>query len=425
MISQKFWGTKISGVSLPLYVAMMVVLAATIALNKLPLNMLGLTLMLVLFGHLFFYIGNRLPIVKSYLGGGSVFTIFASAALATSGIISSPIVNATKTFMNDNGLLDFYIAALIVGSILGMNRNLLLKAAVRFIPVSLAAMIIGFFSVGLVGMILGVGFGHAVMFISMPMMAGGIGAGAVPLSHIYAQGLGVSSGTMFSEIIPAITLGNVLAVIGAALIAKVGANTKYDGHGVLLPISEDEKTKPLRTLDTTQIGVGMMIAFTFFLLGTILNYFVPKVHTYAFIIILVIIFKAFNWVPKQLEESVVMFNKVIMGNLTHAVLAGIGLALINLHVLAQSLTWKFVILTLTSVVVMGIASAFIGKLFGLYPVESAIAAGMSDNSMGGTGNVAVLSASNRMEMIAFAQMGNRMGGALVLIFGGILIHYLH
>jgi len=45
--------------------------------------------------------------------------------------------------------------------------------------------------------------------------------------------------------------------------------------------------------------------------------------------------------------------------------------------------------------------------------------------MGNTGNVAVLSASNRMEMIAFAQMGNRMGGALVLIFGGILIHYLH
>ncbi|MCT4380673.1 2-hydroxycarboxylate transporter family protein, partial [Leuconostoc pseudomesenteroides] len=67
----------------------------------------------------------------------------------------------------------------------------------------------------------------------------------------------------------------------------------------------------------------------------------------------------------------------------------------------------------------------IGKLFGLYPVESAIAAGMADNSMGGTGNVAVLSASNRMDMIAFAQMGNRMGGAIVLILGGVLIHFLH
>ncbi|WP_220738909.1 2-hydroxycarboxylate transporter family protein [Leuconostoc miyukkimchii] len=416
---------KISGVSLPLYILMIVILAITIALNKLPLNMLGLTLLLVLLGHLFYYIGNILPIFKSYLGGGSVFTIFASAALASTGVIPSNIVGATKTFLNEQGLLDFYIAALIVGAILGMNRNLLLKAAVRFIPVSLASMVIGFFSVGLVGMALGLGFGHSVMFVSMPMMAGGIGAGAVPLSHIYSQGLGVSSGTMFSQLIPAVTLGNVMAVIGAALIAKIGANTKYDGHGVLLPITENEKTQPIKNLDATRIGIGMMIAFSFFLVGTILNSFIPKVHTYAFIIILVILVKGFNLIPKHLEESVVMFNQVIMNNLTHAVLAGIGLALIDLGVLQQSLTWKFVVLTLTSVLVMGISSALIGKLFGLYPVESAIAAGMCDNSMGGTGNVAVLSASNRMSMIAFAQMGNRMGGAIVLVLGGILIHYLH
>lgn len=424
-MTQKLWATKISGVSLPLYLVMMCILAVTIACNKLPLNMLGLTLMLVLLGHLFYYIGNILPIFKSYLGGGSVFTIFAAAALAATGLIPAHVVVATKTFLNDNGLLDFYIAALIVGSILGMNRNLLLKAAVRFIPVSLAAMVIGFFAVGLMGIVLGVGFGHAVMFISMPMMAGGIGAGAVPLSHIYAQGLNTSAGAMFSQIIPAVTLGNVMAVIGAALIAKVGADTKYDGHGVLIPITADEKSKPVTNLDATRIGIGMMIAFSFFLVGTILNDLMPKIHTYAFIIILVIIFKAFNWVPQSLEDSVVMFNQVVMGNLTHAVLAGIGLALIDLHVLAQSLTWKFALLTLTSVVVMGIASALIGKLFGLYPVEAAIAAGMSDNSMGGTGNVAVLSAANRMEMIAFAQMGNRMGGAIVLILGGILIRFLH
>ena len=124
------------------------------------------------------------------------------------------------------------------------------------------------------------------------------------------------------------------------------------------------------------------------------------------------------------DGDVIVFNQVIMGNLTHAVLAGIGLALIDLNVLAHSLTWQFVLLVLTSVVVMGLASALIGQLFGLYPVEAAIAAGMADNSMGGTGNVAVLSAANRMEMIAFAQMGNRMGGAIVLIIGGILIRFL-
>ncbi|WP_252528784.1 2-hydroxycarboxylate transporter family protein, partial [Streptococcus infantarius] len=54
-----------------------------------------------------------------------------------------------------------------------------------------------------------------------------------------------------------------------------------------------------------------------------------------------------------------------------------------------------------------------------------IGAGMINNSMGGTGNIAVLSAADRMEMIAFAQMANRLGGAIVLILGGILIQFLH
>ncbi|MGC4441530.1 2-hydroxycarboxylate transporter family protein, partial [Streptococcus suis] len=75
------------------------------------------------------------------------------------------------TFMNGWGFLDFYIAALICGSILGMNRNLLVKASARFIPVALISMVIGFFCVGFVGMLLGQGFGHSVMYISFAQMA--------------------------------------------------------------------------------------------------------------------------------------------------------------------------------------------------------------------------------------------------------------
>lgn len=65
-------------------------------------------------------------------------------------------------------------------------------------------------------------------------------------------------------------------------------------------------------------------------------------------------------------------------------------------------------------------AGLLGKLFGLYTVESVIAAGMCNNSMGGTGNVSVLSASNRMNLIAFAQMGNRLGGATILIVSGLI-----
>ena len=417
---------KISGVSLPLYAFIVFVLAVTIAMGKLPLNMLGLTLLLVVMGHVLYFIGEKLPIMNSYLGGGAVFTLLGATLLATFHIIPKDIIVATKGFLGDSfGFLDFYIAALICGAILGMNRKLLVKASARFIPVSLVTMVIGAFSVGLVGMLLGQGFGHSILYVSFPQMVGGMGAGILPLSKIYASNLHGDQAAIFSQLAPATTLGNILAIIGAVLISKVFVNSKSNGHGVLIPVNKDELKKEKLNLNPTDIGVGMMFAFTIFLLGVICNAFVPKIHSYAFMIIIVFILKALDVVPKTLENCVVMFNQVIMSNLTHAVLAGIGLSLIDLATLAKAMNVQFIILSLTSVVAMGLAAAIIGEFVGLFPVETAIGAGMINNSMGGTGNIAVLSASDRMEMIAFAQMANRLSGAIILILGGLLASMLN
>ena len=417
---------KISGVSLPLYAFIVFVLAVTIAMGKLPFNMLGLTLLLVVMGHVLYFIGEKLPIMNSYLGGGSVFTLLGATLLATFHIIPKDIIVATKGFLGDSfGFLDFYIAALICGAILGMNRKILVKASARFIPVSLVTMVIGAFSVGLVGMLLGQGFGHSILYVSFPQMVGGMGAGILPLSKIYASNLHGDQATIFSQLAPATTLGNILAIIGAVLISKVFVNSKSNGHGVLIPVNKDELKKEKLNLNPTDIGVGMMFAFTIFLLGVICNAFVPKIHSYAFMIIIVFILKALDVVPKTLENCVVMFNQVIMSNLTHAVLAGIGLSLIDLATLAKAMNVQFIILSLTSVVAMGLAAAIIGEFVGLFPVETAIGAGMINNSMGGTGNIAVLSASDRMEMIAFAQMANRLSGAIILILGGLLASMLN
>lgn len=417
----------ISGISLPLYLFFMVVIFSAIALDKLPLNMVGITILLVALGHLLYFIGEKLPIMNSYLGGGSVFTLLGATLLASFHLVPTKVIDAVGDFMGGGfGFLDFYIAALICGSILGMNRNLLVKASTKFIPVALITMVVGFFSVGLVGMLLGNGFADSVMYVSLPMMSGGMGAGITPLSQIYADGLANGNqAAIFSQLAPAVTFGNILAIIGALFIAKAFAKTKYNGHGTLINATKEELEKPKITLDAQQIGVGMLFSFSLLVVGAILSDFFPKIHEYAFMIVIVFILKALNIVPKKLEDSVVMFNNVVMTNLTHAVLAGIGLALIDLSTLASAFTWQFVVLCLTSVVSMGAASWFFGMVLGMYPVETAIGAGMINNSMGGTGNIAVLSASDRMEMIAFAQMANRLCGAIVLILGGILIRFFY
>ncbi|MBS9334559.1 2-hydroxycarboxylate transporter family protein [Fructobacillus sp. M1-13] len=422
-IEEKVQVTHIGGVA---FVLMLLLLVAVLGLNAMPKNMGGALFALVILGGVFFFVGNNTPILKSYLGGGSALAVVAGSAFTAMGLVPHTAVANIKTFISDNNFLEFYIVALICSAILKMDRDLLLKSAVRFLPVAFGAMIIAFIVTSLVGMSLGYDFKHAALYISFPMMAGGIGAGIVPLSASYAGALHQSAGDILNQLFPAVVIANLLAIIGSSLLVKFTTKSKMNGQGELLKATggmEVKKTE-MPAINNRQLMNGMMVALSFYMMGNVLYHFVPKINAFAFMILLVILAKGFNLVPKFYEESAAMFGNMITYATTPALLAGIGLALVDMNKLLQTVTWQLVLCSFVSVITIGIAGGFLGKLFGLYPVESAIAGGMINNSMGGTGNVAVLSASNRMGLIAFAQMGNRIGGAIILILGGLLITIL-
>ena len=69
-------------------------------------------------------------------------------------------------------------------------------------------------------------------------------------------------------------------------------------------------------------------------------------------------------------------------------------------------------------------AALVSKWVGFYPVEAGITAGLCMANMGGTGDVAVLSAADRMELMPFAQISSRLGGAIILIIGSLLLSTL-
>ncbi len=424
---------KIMGLSLPVYLALAIIVLFAAETEILPTNMVGALAVMIVLGSVFNMMGSKIPIVRSYLGGGAVFCIFASSALASFGFLPTSVVENCKDFMNSVGFLDFYISALITGSILGMNRELLKKAAIRFLPVSFLSMACAMVMGGVAGMVTGRGFNDSILYIAMPMMSGGMGAGVTPLSQIYSNATGLDQAGIISQMIPASAIGNVLAIMSAALIAKIG--TKFpalNGNGKLMDVPEDNEGKNAKNskaatgsnMDLSIMGTGLLFSCGFFTVGTLISHVFPNIHAYAFMIIIVVIFKLLGVIPAKYEYMAVQWGQFVMKNFTNALLAGIGVALLDMKVLGASLTPQFMIICISIIVTVAIVSSVLGKLFGFYPVEASITAGLCTNSMGGTGNIAVLSAADRMELIPFAQMATRLGGAMVLISASFLIRLL-
>ena len=55
----------------------------------------------------------------------------------------------------------------------------------------------------------------------------------------------------------------------------------------------------------------------------------------------------------------------------------------------------------------------VGRLMKMYPIDTAIV-NACHSGQGGTGDVAILTAANRMQLMPFAQIATRIGGAIVV-----------
>lgn len=70
-----------------------------------------------------------------------------------------------------------------------------------------------------------------------------------------------------------------------------------------------------------------------------------------------------------------------------------------------------------------IGSGAVGYLVGFYPVDTALTAGLCMANRGGSGDLACLGAAKRMELMAYAQLSSRLGGAIVLIIASFVFSF--
>ena len=129
--------------------------------------------------------GKRLPIVGK-LGAAAICATFIPSALVYYGLLPDVVVESTTKFYKSTNILYLYICCIIVGSIMSMNRTVLIQGFLRIFFPMLCGEIVGM----LVGMGVGLALGlepfQIFFFIILPIMAGGVGEGAIPLSIGYA-----------------------------------------------------------------------------------------------------------------------------------------------------------------------------------------------------------------------------------------------
>lgn len=421
-------GQQIAGMPLFIFLGLATCVLFSGWNGSLPLGMVGALALMFVLGTLLTELGERIMPIREYLGGGTILAIFGGAALFEYQLLPVQAGQVITNFMKEGGFLNFFIASLVTGSVFGMSSALLKNAAMRYLPVILGGVALALLSVGFVGSLMGYGFKNAVLLIGLPIMGGGMGAGAVPLVEILSGPMQMSSADLLSRMVPAVVIANTLAILVGSLLARLGRrypSLTGNGNGKLMvkessqSIAEEQVEAP--TLQS--LGMGLFISSSMFVLGSLLGNFIPM-HPFALMILAVAFIKVSGVLPRRYEQAAADWYQFVVSNLTPSLLVGIGVAYTSIPELISAFSISYFVLVMVTVIGGALGAALVGRMIGFYPIEAAITGGLCMANMGGTGDVAVLSAAQRMKLMPFAQISSRLGGAVMLILATALISLL-
>ena len=384
-------------------------------------------------GVILYELGERLPIWNNYIGGGLLMAFFGTALLKFFNIIpEKTLENINRVISGDDvNLLEVYIIFLIAGSVLALDKDILLKSFVGYIPAILGGLAVATLFGVLAGLAVGVDPQTTIMKYVLPIMGGGNGAGAVPLSNIYETVTGDAAANFYGFAIIILTIGNIFAIIGSALLNTLGEKFPFltGDKKTIVRGGEHLAREDKKVVCTMQDELGaVVLTLGCYGVGRLMSKVIlPKIagasiHAYAYMIIFVVILAASGIIPESVRAGAKRMQNFMGTVMGMVIMVGMGTDF-DIAELFSVMTPGNVAMALAIVVGAVIGSGAVGYLVGVYPVDTALTAGLCMANRGGSGDLACLGAAKRMELMAYAQLSSRLGGAIVLIIASFVFSF--
>ncbi|MFP4906051.1 2-hydroxycarboxylate transporter family protein, partial [Paraburkholderia sp. BR14261] len=287
---------------------------------------------------------------------------FVPSALVYYHVLPTPVQHLTVEFTKQTNFLYLFIASIIVGSILSMDRRVLIQGFLKiFIPLAagtVAATIVG----TAVGAALGLGVKHTLLYIVVPIMAGGVGEGAIPLSVGYSEIMHVAQGDLFAQVLPPVMLGSLMAIILSGMLDMLGKRMPHlTGNGRLQVGASDElassNDEARGHVDVSHIAAAGITAITLYLIGLMANklFGLPAPVAMLFLAVLVKLARA---VSPPLQEGAFVVYKFFSTAVTYPLLFAIGVAMTPWDKLMAAFTLVNVV-TIAATVVTLMGTGFV------------------------------------------------------------------
>lgn len=413
---------RIGILPLPVYVVLLgVIIWFARSTGKFPGEICMMMAVLAVGGFTCGELGKHLPVLRHF-GAAAIFATFIPSFLTYRGILPTTLVTAITEFTKGTNFLYLFIAAVIVGSILGMDRTVLIRGFVRiFVPIAVGSVLAAVVGVS-VGTLLGLGTRHTLFYLVAPVMAGGVGEGAIPLSSGYAEILHLKQGDIFAEVLPPVMFGSLTAILCSGALNFFGRKfPRYSGNGQLQRGAHDDldpsKDEITGHMDVSHIAAAGSLAISFYVVGMFLSAYFSRfevvVPAALSMLALALVAKLTHAVSPKLQAGAQVVYKFFASAVTYPLLFAIGVAMTPWDKLMAAFAPANLVTIIATVTTMTASGFFVARWVKLYPIETAIIAACRCGQ-GGTGDVAILTASNRMQLMPFAQIATRVGGLITV-----------